>query len=91
MPGELIGALPAAELVPGDLMYLRVGDKVCILYDNAGYRIDISILSTYQYFLCNEVLNCDVSCRNFPIFMKYFEVLEYRTSLNRIDISVFLL
>ncbi|CAM9628969.1 unnamed protein product [Scytosiphon promiscuus] len=26
--GELIGALPAAELVPGDLMYLRVGDKV---------------------------------------------------------------
>lgn len=26
--GELIGALPASELVPGDLMYLRVGDKV---------------------------------------------------------------
>ena len=42
MPGELIGALPAAELVPGDLMYLRVGDKVCILYDNAGYTHLIS-------------------------------------------------
>lgn len=26
--GKLIGNLPAAELVPGDLMYLRVGDKV---------------------------------------------------------------
>lgn len=32
MSGELIGALPAAELVPGDLMYLRVGDKVYTLH-----------------------------------------------------------
>ncbi|CAN0376816.1 unnamed protein product, partial [Discosporangium mesarthrocarpum] len=26
--GALIGSLPASQLVPGDIMYLRVGDKV---------------------------------------------------------------
>lgn len=49
MPGELIGALPAAELVPGDLMYLRVGDKVCLFspYDSAGCRIESFEISKY--------------------------------------------
>lgn len=43
--GQLIGNLPAEELVPGDLMYLRVGDKVGLPAPSPPLPQELALLS----------------------------------------------